>query len=301
MNKIIVPTDFSEHAQKAYPIAAAIAKKNGVTVELFSIHKESLSSYAGYGVFAIGHSAMQNLIDDHSLREKLQEHADLPVFKGVEVEIMEALNYGNDLAEDIYNHINNGDYSLAVIGTEGIDKQSETFAEVIARHAEIPVITAKKMSDDFKPKNVVLCTDFENVSPNYLRSLKSLLDGFDFNLTLLYVNTPSNFKDSEEIEKAFRLFKHLYNVSDKVKLVHYDAYTVSDGITKYLRNNSFDLISMSTHGRTGLSHLFKGSITEDFINESEIPVFSYNLHDYNARKYERMTKSSSATTRGFTG
>lgn len=301
MNKIIVPTDFSEHAQKAYPIAAAIAKKNGVTVELFSIQKERLVSYAGYGVFAIGHTYLDNLLDEHSLSGKLQEHANLPVFDGVEVEIKEALNFGNDLAADIYNHINSGDYSLAVIGTEGVDKKSETFAEVIARHADIPIITAKSSSTKFAPKKVVLCTDFENVSPNYLRSLKSILTDFDAKITLLYINTPSDFKDTEEINKAFKLFKHLYNVSDKVELVHYNAYTVSDGITKFLRNNSFDLVSMSTHGRTGLSHLFKGSITEDFINESEVPVFSYNLHDYNSRRFDRTSKSSAPATRGFTG
>lgn len=300
MKKIIVPTDFSEHAQKAYPIAAAIAKKNGVALELFSIHKEHLLHYAGYGVYAIGENIMQNLLDGSGLLEKLLEHSKLPVFDGVEVEVMESINISSDLAEDIYNHINSGDYSLAVIGTEGVEKKAETFAEIIARHADIPIITVKNKIESFAPKKVLLTTDFENVSPNYLRTLKKVLTGFDTEITLLYINTPKGFKDTEDINKAFKLFKHLYNVSG-VKFEYYDAYTVSDGITKYLRHNSFDMISMSTHGRTGLSHLFKGSVTEDYINESDVPVFSYNLHNYNSRRHDRATAYRGAATRGFSG
>ena len=57
------------------------------------------------------------------------------------------------------------------------------------------------------------------------------------------------------------------------------------------------MLAVPTHGRTGLSHVFKGSYVEDIINESSVPVFSYNMsNDYHPSYHNRM-----GTTGGFTG
>ena len=38
-----------------------------------------------------------------------------------------------------------------------------------------------------------------------------------------------------------------------------------------------DLIVMATHGRTGFSHLLSGSIAEDMVNHSTIPILTCHL------------------------
>jgi len=37
------------------------------------------------------------------------------------------------------------------------------------------------------------------------------------------------------------------------------------------------MIMMATHGRTGLSHLLSGSIAEDLVNHTRIPVLTVQL------------------------
>ena len=46
----------------------------------------------------------------------------------------------------------------------------------------------------------------------------------------------------------------------------------ADIIINYAKDNKIELIVMSTHGRTGLSHLMIGSVAENVIRRSPIPT-----------------------------
>ena len=49
------------------------------------------------------------------------------------------------------------------------------------------------------------------------------------------------------------------------------------GILNFADSIGADLIGMSTHGRKGLSHFFNGSISEDLVNHSLIPVVTFKI------------------------
>ncbi len=46
----------------------------------------------------------------------------------------------------------------------------------------------------------------------------------------------------------------------------------ADRLTRYAVNNDIDLIIMATHGRSGISKLFWGSVAEKILRATEIPV-----------------------------
>jgi nucleotide-binding universal stress UspA family protein len=46
----------------------------------------------------------------------------------------------------------------------------------------------------------------------------------------------------------------------------------AEGISSSARDMNADLIIMATHGHGEVRHLFMGSVTEDVIRQSEIPV-----------------------------
>ncbi|MFC6836669.1 universal stress protein [Halomarina ordinaria] len=46
----------------------------------------------------------------------------------------------------------------------------------------------------------------------------------------------------------------------------------SETIVDYAGDNDVDLVVMSTHGRTGLSHLLLGSVAEKVVRRSPVPV-----------------------------
>jgi nucleotide-binding universal stress UspA family protein len=51
-----------------------------------------------------------------------------------------------------------------------------------------------------------------------------------------------------------------------------------DDIYKTARSHKADLIVMGTHGRTGLSHVFMGSVAEHVVRHSRIPVLIIPAH-----------------------
>jgi nucleotide-binding universal stress UspA family protein len=53
------------------------------------------------------------------------------------------------------------------------------------------------------------------------------------------------------------------------------ARKVGQAITEHAREHSFDLIAMSTHGRSGFRHLVLGSITENVLRSADRPVLVF--------------------------
>lgn len=45
-------------------------------------------------------------------------------------------------------------------------------------------------------------------------------------------------------------------------------------IVRYARNHDIDLIVLATHGRTGLSHVFMGSVAENVVRTATCPVLT---------------------------
>ena len=61
----------------------------------------------------------------------------------------------------------------------------------------------------------------------------------------------------------------------KTHLSNYSSET--DGIIDYANEEQVDLVLMGTHARTGLAHLFSGSVTESVVNRIQYPVWTSHL------------------------
>jgi len=51
-------------------------------------------------------------------------------------------------------------------------------------------------------------------------------------------------------------------------------------IVRYSRENNIDLIVMATHGRTGLMHIFLGSVAENVVRNAACPVMTVHPADH---------------------
>ena len=58
-------------------------------------------------------------------------------------------------------------------------------------------------------------------------------------------------------------------------------------IVEYARENSIDLIVMGTHGRTGMAHLFIGSVAERVVRTAECPVLTVHQDRQVVKQPER--------------
>jgi hypothetical protein len=104
--------------------------------------------------------------------------------------------------------------------------------------------------------------------------IKEISNLLNAKIHLVIINTPGNFRDDKDnyaILKSFaedNKFKnyemHVYNHSEE-----------EDGIICFSESFNMHMIVMATEGKTGFSRLLEGSIAEDVVNYSKIPVLTF--------------------------
>ncbi|MEJ2615290.1 MAG: universal stress protein [Ignavibacteriaceae bacterium] len=144
----------------------------------------------------------------------------------------------------------------------------------------------------FNIKNILLPTDFSNISLSAASYAADIAKQYDAKIHLLYVleKTPpvlairsldlSEDKIIKSLEEEAK--KSLENTAEKVKKNFNSENLVMETvlrkgldyieINKYSEEKNIDLIVIATHGRTGLLHTLLGSVAENVIRFAKRPV-----------------------------
>jgi nucleotide-binding universal stress UspA family protein len=275
MNKIIVPIDFSKHSEYALETAAILAKKNNA--EIIALHMLEMA----HNVIADSDNdqQMQTVFFLKFAEKKFQEFLEKDYLKGINitpvVKHFKVFREVNDVAEE-----HNAD--LVVMGSHGASGLTEIFVgsntEKVVRHSDIPVLIVKQKPVNLQFETVVFACDFsEEMIEPYIKACQFFENS---NLKLLYVNLPGErFKSSTEMESTVAKFLEKADGNlNKINDIHYISdYTVEDGVLTFANIVGADLIAVPTHGRSGISHFFSGSIGEDIANHSTLPVITFKI------------------------
>jgi len=295
MEKILIPTDFSLTAEKAYKLGAEIAKKNDAEIHLLHIIPAIVRrglSITGV-VEPIVFPVEEEITAAKILLEKLPAN---PIFEGVKVSTYLLDKTSDDIPTAISKFEQEYEIDLLICGTDGSRTTRRNYAPIIVRHAHCPVISIENEPENMELNHMVLATDFANTNYKMMDNVWELQKLFNSKLTILFVNTPQNFKDTQKIENEYYLFINKYEL-ENTELAIFNDYILEDGILKFVDKVEADMLLMSTHGRTGLSHLFNKSHSEYVVGHADIPVYVYNMHMDEV--YYNYTLGGSPATGGF--
>lgn len=274
MKKILIPTDFSKHAEYALKVAAQIARKNNG--EIIILHMLELPQQ-GSDAIGSGHDIPEIMFFKNSAISKLEDLMNEPYLEGIKVsEIVQfELAFDGILKISELNEVD-----LIVMGSHGASGFKEMFigsnAEKVVRNSNVPVLIIKQENDNFQVKDFVFASDFSDEIKKPFAKAVEFAKKFDANLHLVSINTPNNFKSTHATEKIMKNFIDGFDV-EKYELHIYNETNVEKGILKFSKSINADLIGMSTHGRKGLSHFFNGSISEDLVNHAQRPVITFKI------------------------
>ncbi len=275
MKKIVVPIDFSEYSENALKVAASIAKKENTEIvavhmmglSLASLTKENSSNIEGMFYIKLTQKRFENFLNKEYL-------------KGLIVhQIVKNYTIFSELDEIANEH--NAD--LIIMGSHGSSGLSEMFVgsntEKVVRTARTPVLVIKEEAH-FNVKKAVFACDFKKESIPAFRKAKSLFEMLDIKANLVYINlSGETYLSTSEIEQ--RIVTFIINLKDislkPDEITIYSDYTVEQGIFNYAKKIKADLICLPTHGRSGLAHFFSGSIGEDVVNHSKLPVLTVKI------------------------
>ena len=274
MKKILIPTDFSDHAEYALKVAAQIARKNGG--EIILLHMLELP-HEGSDAVGSGSDIPEIMFFKNAAIRRLEDLMDEDYLEGLKVS--EIIQF--ELAFDgILKISKKNDVDLIVMGSHGASGFKEMFigsnAEKVVRNSDVPVLIIKKEQENFKVDDFVFASDFSDEIKKPFEKVVEFANRFDSNLHLVMINTPNNFKSTAVSDGIMKKFLSSFNVS-KVKTHIYNESNVEKGILNFANSVNADLIGMSTHGRKGLSHFFNGSISEDLVNHANRPVVTFKI------------------------
>jgi len=273
MKNILVPTDFSDCARAAEDIGLEIAKKANAEIHFLhiintpvdwvnlSLEKESLypETKAEIG------SAKFEMYELEKRAEKL----------GLKVKRFLVFNKGR---VEIDQHIKHHKHDFVVMGsrgTEGLREITGSNTQKVVRHSPAPVLVIK--SKKFQVKNIVFASNFEEDVQQAFHKIIEFADLMDAQIHLLYVNMPSQFKETEEVEANMNAFlKKCPRGNCSINI--FNSIDEERGIQKFAETIHADLIALTTYGNTGIIKMISPGITESLVNHSDIPVLSVNIN-----------------------
>ncbi len=288
MKKIIVPTDFSEQANNALDLASEIASKTEAKIVLMNVIEYSKKQTTFLGSSALntmGSISTGIEMDDiyfielyKKRRGQLEDLINDP--KYANIEIVDKIMLGTPY-HAIEEEITESEADFIIMGTTGVNDWEESLigstAEKVVRHASCPVITLRKKVKLNDINNIVFASDFKDTNPPYMPLVKSIQKLFEAELHMVFINTPSHFRNEREVIKELTDFANANNLDDH-KIHIYSHQHEEEGIVWFTEDYKMDMVMMATYGRSGLSRLFEHSIAEDVVNFSKKPVVTFNLN-----------------------
>jgi nucleotide-binding universal stress UspA family protein len=279
MRNILVPSDFTATAENATQLAVEIANNVNATIYLLHVVEYNfagpLEPDGTFAATAYEKSTIERLLKQGE--EKLLTCISKHDVQSVQIESV--LGLGR-VEEVITQKIAELDIDLIIMGTHGVSGLQEFFigsnAEKVVRKAKCPVITLKEKTAINEINHIVFGSDFMKVSDQLVTELKQLQDLFNASLSIVRVNTPSNF-ERDEVIKPFKE-EILKKFNSKNTSIHiYNDNTLEEGLRNFSNENDGNIIALATHGRKGLGHLIAGSMAEDIMNHTKKAVWISHL------------------------
>lgn len=273
MKKILIPCDFSETAQEAFKFAIQLAEehKNEIHV-LYVIDMTFLG-----GSPSLSHAYTFNVQFMHDLEYDAKEKFQKMWEKYAPITLAAKYRHKiGTLANEVRNYVDENNIDMVVMGTTGTGRSKwGSNVEKIVRTSPVPVLAIRRAPA--RPvQNIVVPVGMIEPDEAFVDQLKELQRMLSGNLHLLYVNTPTFFTKDSTMHKRMQKFIERYDLMGCTTHFRSDM-TVQEGIARFVKEKSYDMIAMGTHGWKGLAHFLFGSVAEDVVNGLEVPVWTCAL------------------------
>jgi nucleotide-binding universal stress UspA family protein len=304
-NSILVPLDGSRNAERALPIAINIARAAGVPINLMTVQVPVPILAAGPGVMdpGIGHGAV--VPPDDYLRRVAERVAATGV-NTITLGVLEpsALVFGT-IGDEIAHRADVNHAGLIVMTTHARAAVPRMFlgsvARDVVRTSKVPVLLMRPHSEEAPDltakitfRHVLVALDGSSFSEEVLNGAVELGQLAGAHYTLLRVIEPPRAygtpvepvllpideialgelkRDAEAyLEKvADRMRKRELQVATKVMVESSPA----EAIVRQAAELAADVIAMTSHARGGFGTLVLGSVTNQVVRSTIIPVLTY--------------------------
>lgn len=265
MKHYLVPTDFSDIANKACEFAIKLALH--FDAEVLFLHAYEVP-YSGKGA-----GSMKNLDQIHRNDAKKR----LDKFESKIKEAYPNLKYKlyNDASlpvDSIKWHCREKDFDLLIMGTAGAsgvvdDFIGSTTSNIIGK-VDIPILAIPKNAEVEFPKNILIATDLR--STNYIEELNPIVDiAQKLNSKVNFINVKNPNDEVKEFDTT-EIASVLDSNFGSIHLV--ESEDIETGLTNFVEENEVDLLTVVAHNKSLWEKLWNKSMSKSLVKHSTIPV-----------------------------
>jgi|AntRauTorcE11898_2_1112593.scaffolds.fasta_scaffold09763_2 nucleotide-binding universal stress UspA family protein len=288
---LLVPTDGSEHAQRAAAHARQLATAFDADVHVLAV--VDVATDAGpFNAGGVDKAYVERLEARYS-----EAIDDVEQMLGSDLSVKTALRRGG-AAEEILEYIETEDVDALAMGTHGRTGVGRFVAgsvtETVLRKSPVPVLTVRTTDRSEVTgtyDEILLPTDGSEAASAAFEHGIAVAAAFDARIHAVNVVDIGALSIEEPLpasvlenrrnagQNAVEAVARQARESDlEVVTAVRDGYPAGD-LLEYAEENEIDLIPMATTGRTGLSRFLLGSTTERVVRHAEIPVLAVNARE----------------------
>lgn len=273
VKKILFPTDFSDCARHALDYAVMIAQKYQASLDLLYVDEASYLmnpvNLDLQGDFSYVTEEIRKAVE-----EKMRDWVRL--FPR-EIPVRVAIEMGKPHLEIVETAKKHGS-DLIMMGTHGRNDANYFLgsnAERVVRLSSCPVLTIRQAGKKESFKKILFPVDYSELCKFVCPQVIELAREFGAELHFLHVSVSYTHETRAFADEEFKKFFSDIDLSGITYFKDsYGAFVENTGIVEYAQIQDIDLIAIGTHGRTGLKRLIMGSVTEEVVNTSLIPVLT---------------------------
>ena len=275
MNKILVPTDFSQNAANAVKFAYEFSKENNHKFSLLNIYN-----------FVIYDPNMPPEILADTIKQSSENSSDgldflinefektYPDFKNF---LVDKISEDGTIVDSIERTARDGNYDFIIMGTKGASGLEEVLigsnAYSVLSKSEIPVLV---VPDKFQFKKLTKILYAVDLTCSELPAIKKFRESFDLknrDITFLHLTEESDEKMGNNEKKYLDEIKEaLKDVSCKFEFAKCE--NVADAIEDFVSKLKIDLIVVSVKKRDFFENLFHKSISKKLACHTDIPLLA---------------------------
>lgn len=282
--RLLIPTDFSEHDAVVYQFIEQ-AKARGPVAAHF-VHILQPPVLPAFELAAVDY--VQNYLAgiEKTVREQLAELPHHPELKGVAVTTELVTDSRRSFADELAHQATaqKADFIVTLSKhRQGLDELllGSMLLKIVQR-APVPtwVLSPGQLP---QVQRILFATDFSKASTEIFLQVASLARWLGASVFLAKISTPADYETTRQFNATYRAFLEdltLNNLEARELIqdvFHINAEELPLGIEHCAEDNLVDAIALATHGRRGFNLLMNGSVTQEVLEITQLPVVVYPI------------------------
>ena len=272
MKRILVPTDFSPTAEKAFRFALDIATKTKGTVILYHVYTPVESTT----IDTVQKRKQYNAQTETNLVKRLQRLKKKVTGNAVDISVSTVLGR-TPIIDNILGFAEDNQIDLIVMGTQGGSGLKKAIVGSVAgriiENSDVPVLLVPEKFEWKEPEQIVFSTNYQKTDKQALSLILSLAKLYAAKVIIVHLYDVYALDEKEKTEfetNAYAMQKIFNKFNLKFQLLK--TSSVTETMENLYKEIPYDMVAMVRRKKTFMERFFLKSFTKNMAYITNHPL-----------------------------